>query len=296
MREIKEGSYLDYIFIFGEVRSKGLDNNVEYSLGTNGKFLILYEEGKSAGFLCYGCESGFARVISVYTREEVRRKGVCTELLQYAVQSEKLPMQLAVMMDRKDISMLLPIISNAGFHKLTTNVVYGCQVKDVHRWDEYMETSGGKMVRLLERQGFETVNFADASAVLKKQLLESGENHFQNKLDVACFFQQPTRGLKEELSYIVYKKDKLAAYCLVSQQQKKIVCFEQFSVAKEFQGTGILLLCFAKAMEQLKRVECERVWYEINEDNTSSNAFRDKVLEQITSDRRTCEIYRYQKY
>ena len=296
MRKIIESTYLDYIFLFGDVRTKRLDRGVQLSLGTGGKFLIMYEDDKCIGFLCYSLGPHFALIKNAYTRVEFRRKGVFTELLKYADQNEVLPMQMAVL-EENDFGeiMLLPAILDVGFHKITTNKVYYCHRKDFHKWEEYMEAGGGKMVRLLERQGFEAVSFAEAPTELLEQLIQSENNSFENQLEVEQFFQKQERGLDLRLSHMAHKNGTLVAYCLVCGLQNGEVCFEQFSVAKEFRGTGVLILCFAKAMEQINPLECKGAWYEINEHNKESNAFRDKVLDKITSRRLTYGIYEYQE-
>ena len=85
MREIKEASYIDYIFLFGMCRNAQTDGSVKRALEGGGKILILYEDAAAAGFLCYERFLEHYNVLYAYTVENKRDTGIFTELMQYFI-------------------------------------------------------------------------------------------------------------------------------------------------------------------------------------------------------------------
>lgn len=72
MWEIRQAVYMDYLFLFGNVRSYDMDNQINSALITGGRLYLMYEAGKAAGFLAYDLEKDVHTVLTYYLCPEHR--------------------------------------------------------------------------------------------------------------------------------------------------------------------------------------------------------------------------------
>jgi hypothetical protein len=154
--------------------------------------------------------------------------------------------------------------------------------EDFLNWERYMDKVGNKFCEILIRQGFECVSFSEASESQLDELYHSDENEYRNTLSTKIFFDNKSKCLDKNMSFLATKDGKLAAYNLVSHPDAKSAVFEHISTSEEYIGTGCIFLPFAKSMEEFKKSGCRRAAYVMYEDNTHANAFRKKLLERLT--------------
>ena len=154
-----------------------------------------------------------------------------------------------------------------------------------------MSDMGGKLCSALERQGYSYVSFADADNSLIDKIYHSGENSFGNRLDVKVFFDNPQKNMNRDMSFATVKDGSLAAYTLVSCPDRTSAVFEHISAGEKYIGSGCILLSFAGSMESFKRFGCRRAAYAMYDENGRANAFRRKLLQNVTSTSARSENY-----
>lgn len=291
MREIKEASYTDYIFLFGMCRNAQTDGSVKRALEGGGKILILYEDAAAAGFLCYERFLEHYNVLYAYTVENKRDTGIFTELMQYFKDNKILPVICVMSVEAKSYGFVSAALKKLGFKCEESCEMYECDENGYAEWERYMHEKGHKLIEMLERQGFVCRLFSESSPELLDELYHSHENEFKNHLYPRQYFDNKYKNMNPDMSFIAEKDGHLAAYCLVRSFKSGYVIFEQNSAAEKYRGTGVIFLPYAKAMENLKRFNVKRAYYSIDSDNEHANAFRKKILDRITSHHNHSESY-----
>lgn len=295
MKIIKESSYLDYIFLFGDDRTAYMDFAVKNTIETNGKLLILYEDISPLGLLCSSKENNCFRILYAYTREKYRKKGVLTMLLKYMTERLQESLMISIPQDHKSYPFLQPLLLQTGFQLQSSCIVYSCEPKDYGKWAVYMEEKGNKLNAMIRRNGFECMSFQNAPENILNEIYYSGESDFDNPLPVQPFFDYPSRCMDKRMSFAAVKKGHLAAYSLVSRPGKHSAVFEQTAVSEKYRGSGVILLPFSESMNSVEDFQCTKASYAIYEDNLHSNAFRKKIVDRVTSSKRRSENYIYRK-
>lgn len=284
MIEIKQGTYMDYVFLFGDSRTVYTDSMVEEALhGEETYLLIAYQGGKPAGYLCALGENGKLRVLYAYTQETMRGQGIFHALMVHLIQNTKLPVMINMTQENPYFSTVESVCHTLGFKEQSTFILYHAVAEKLSAWDDFMEEKGNALVKLLERWGFSAVSLAECSKEILEQLYDSKRNGFQNRLEVRPFFDNEYQFLNRELSFVAVKEGELAAYCLVTGRDRSNVVYEQFSVAEKYLGSGVILLPYAKSMEVCKSMRVKKACFAISETNKRSNLFYEKVLDRINT-------------
>lgn len=289
--KIFEGSYTDYLFIFGDSRTAYSDNAAKISISSGGKIYILVTDNIPCGFLCAAREPEGTRIYYGFTEENYQKKGVFSKLLHYAVCNLQKPIKLNILFGHKYYSEVINICASLGFIFKSSCNVYRCISEDFIRWEKYMETSGNKLYKYLEKHGYSCVSFAETDEMIYDMLYHSSENEFKNQLNVKAFFNNSNKNMNKDMSFVAVKDGKPAAYTLVSCPDSKSAVFEHISVSHSYAGSGCILMCFAKSMESFKKLDCKRALYAMYDENTHADSFRKKLLEHITSSVRRSENY-----
>ncbi len=283
MRKIAEATFTDYIFLFGESRSRLSDISAKSALSTGGRIYMLWENGQAVGYVCLSADSGFTRLLYGYTIETEREKGVFSALLSFAAENMPKPVRVGITEKHRYFAAVSRACLKCGFEKGSVCNVFSGKSEDFIRWEEYMADTGGKLCNMLNRQGFSKVSFADLPEKRISDIYLSGENNFRNELDVKPFFDDPNRYLSRKMSYAVFRENELAAYTLVSTPDKSSAVFEHISASERYLGSGCILLAFAGSMEMFKTFDCKRAVYAMYENNDRANKFQKKLLGIVTS-------------
>lgn len=295
MKNIKESSYLDYVFLFGDDRTAYMDFAVKNAVETNGKLLILYDDISPMGLLCCSLENRCFRITYAFTCKRYRKKGVFKTLLSYMKKSSCFPIKVTISQTHKCYHFLQPLLLRSGFKLNSSCIVYECKPEDYGNWKVYMDSTGNKLNAMLKRNGFECVSFQNAPVNILDEIYYSGESDFDNPLPVRPFFDFPSRRMDPCMSFAAVKDGHLVAYSLVSRPGKYSAVFEQTSVSEKYRGTGVILLPFSESMNSVETFHCKKASYAIYEDNLHSNAFQKKIVERVTSSKKRSENYIYRK-
>lgn len=288
---IFEGSYTDYIFIFGDSRTAYSDYSARISAASGGKIYILMTNNIPCGFLCAARESEGTKIHYGFTEENYRKKGVFSKLMSHAVKNLPKPIKLNILSDHKYYSEVVNVCASMGFAFNSSCNVYRCRSEDFIQWEKYMDTSGNKLCSYLEKHGYSCVSFSEADSKIYDMLYHSSENEFENKLDIKAFFDNPNKNMNRAMSFVVIKDNIPAAYTLVSCPDNKSAVFEHISASNLYAGSGCIIMCFAGSMESFKRLNCKRASYAMYDENTHANSFRKRLLERVTSSAKRSENY-----
>lgn len=288
---IFEGSYTDYLFIFGGSRTAYSDYSARISAESGGKIYILMTDNVPCGFLCAARESEGTKIWYAFTEKNYRQKGVFSKLMRHAVKKLTKPIKLNILSDHKYYGEAVNVCGSMGFTLKSSCSVYRCRSEDFIQWENYMDTSGNKLCEYLEKRGYACVSFADADSRIYDTLYHSSENEFENKFNVKAFFDDPNKNMNKAMSFVVIKDNRPAAYTLVSCPDNKSAVFEHISVSHSYAGSGCIIMCFAKSMESFKRLNCKRASYAMYDENTHANSFRKRLLERVTSSVKRSENY-----
>ncbi len=289
MRKIISGTYTDYIFLFGDSRTPFSDHAAKNSAAYGGNIFIMLEDGLPCGYLCAVTEESEIRLMYAYTNEEKRRSGVFSALIGYAAETLPKPINFNISTEHKFYDTVSDISKRTGFEYRSSCTVF--RGNDISGWEKYMSETGGKLCDMLRRQGYSCISFADAPTKLIDEIYDSGENSFGNKLAVKVFFDDPQKNMNTDMSFAAVRNDHLAAYTLVTAPDKISAVFEHISASEKEIGNGCILLPFANSMEKFRQFGFHRAAYVMFNDNKHANAFRMKLLQNVTSSSTHSENY-----
>lgn len=282
MHKIMEGSYMDYLFLFGEWRSAYADLSAR-NAEKNGKIYLYFEDGRALGYLCTENINETCRILYAYTLPEQRNRGIFTELLKTVKMEASQPVRLNISETKDCFETVRHVLEKLQFQEESSCIIFSGKSEDFKNWERYMEKKGRRLCDVLYEQGFSCTSFADADPALLKQLYDSGTNGFQNKLDVRPFLDNTNKCLDSEMSFMAVKNQVIAAYTLTRRPDQRSAVFEHISVHEDYLGSGCILLPFAATMEMFKKFGCRRAVYAMYENNRHANAFRKKLLGRVTS-------------
>lgn len=151
MREIREVSYIDYIFLFGMYRNYQSDKYVKRALKENGKLFILYEDKIAKGYICYEYLFRTCELLYAYTVKSERNTGIFTELVNYIIGRETSPVSCTVSVKIKSYEYVSSTLKKLGFKCERCSEVYECDKSGFGLWDKYMEKTGRKYCETLKR-------------------------------------------------------------------------------------------------------------------------------------------------
>ena len=145
-----------------------------------------------------------------------------------------------------------------------------------------MSEKGDRLAAYLGRRGYQVVSFAEAPQEIIDQLRNSPRSEYKNMLDPAVFLDIPANCLSWDMSYAAVKDGRLAGYVLVTQNSPTKAVFEHISESSAEQGTGLILLPYAAAMEKaFAHSGIETISYAMYESNARANAFREETLSML---------------
>lgn len=294
MWQIMKGNYTDYVMLFGDWRDAGKDNFVKRALHSKGFIFVAVCDNKPAGFLTAEKEEQGYFLSYVFIIPEKRQQGLFTEFVKKVKEVSDF-IRINIAEDDEHFKNVRSVCEQQGFNESTACIVFSTDKwSDYENWQKYMEKRGSLLVEYLERQGFKTVAFSCAEKSLLKDLYDSEDNYYHNRLPIRQYFDNPAKNLSSEKSFLCTKDNKLAAYTMVTCPDDKSMIFEHISASEEFLGSGCIFLPLAAAIATVRKEATARVSYTMFEDNDAANALRKKLLTPLTSrERRFCNfIYR----
>ena len=239
-------------------------------------------DGKYAGYLCAAAESGIIRIIYAFTAPEYRRQGVFSGLMRFVAENANTAIRVSISEKQEYHDTVAGVCEKLGFLKAESVRVYTCH-KDMYPvWDQFMNEKGRRLTAYLERRGYRVASFAEAPEDIIDQLRSSPRSEYKNMLDPAVFLDIPENRLSWEMSFAAMKDDRLAGYVLVTHNSPTKAVFEHISESSLEQGSGLILMPFAAAMEKVfTGSEVQTISYAMYESNARANAFREETLNML---------------
>lgn len=240
------------------------------------------KDDKYAGYLCAVAEAGIIRIIYAYTIPDYRKQGVFTALMQFVADNAKTTVRVNIMENHEYHDIVASVCLKLGYQQAESAHIYTCH-KDMYPvWENFMKEKGARLSAYLQRRGYSVTSFAAAPEGIIDQLRKSPHTEYKNMLDPAVFLDIPENRLSWEMSFVAVKDDRLAAYVLVTQNSPTKAVFEHISESDAEQGTGLILLPFAAAMEKVFTGSgVETISYAMYESNAHANAFREETLNML---------------
>lgn len=257
-----------------------------------GVILGAKQDGRNAGYLCAAAESGIIRVIYAYTLPEYRRQGVFTELMRFIADNSPATVRVNIPENMENKDVVSGVCLKLGFRKTDNLNIFTCHRDKYPVWEQFMAEKGLRLISYLERRRYHTVSFAEASADIIEQLRMSPRTEYRNALDPALFIDIPENRLSREMSFAAVKDGRLAGYVLVTQNSPTKAVFEHISESDKETGTGLILMPFAAAMNQVF-VEngIQTISYAMYEGNARANGFRNETLNMLEPEVTVSENY-----
>lgn len=296
MLTIQTGNFMVYAILFAGNRTAYSDLCVR-TAENEGSLFIAYDADKPVGFLCAEDLHRLRRISYVFTKPEFRRRGVMKALIQHAADTFPHATQVVMVEDTENAEIVFSTLRELGFEGFTDRVVYSCSGENLwNKWDSFMQRRVQRLVATLERQGYRAVSFADADENVLRQIYHSDESDYHNELNYKSFFDNAEKGLSMKDSTAVIRDGRLAAYTTVLRPERSSAVFSNISSAQSAIGSGVILMSLAASVNILRASgECNRVSYCIYVDNTKSNQFREKILNEVTTDAKKIMSYFYLK-
>lgn len=294
MRKVIQGTYLDYLFLFGDSRTAFSDLAVQ-SAEKFGKLYLMMETDRAVGYLCTENEENYCTVLHAYTLPERRNTGIFTELLKTVREESDRVIRLSIAENKACFRQVDHVRRKLGFVTGSSCMIFSGKSENFVNWETYMTRTGNTFCRILLNQGFQCVSFAEAGNEMLNELYDSEKSDFHNHLDVRLFLDNQSRCLDREMSFLAIKDGVLAAYTLVRRPDRFSAVFEHISAHEKYIGSGCILLPFARSMGMFKEKGCSRAVYAMYEDNNHANAFRKKLLGKVTSSQKRSYNFFYKK-
>ncbi len=285
MRKIIEGTFTDYVFLFGNLRTIFADNSARSALQT-GKLYILMEDDAPGGFLCLtgGSADGSKRLQYMAVVPERRGRGLARCLLVHAMEQAEGRLRMNIADSAENYALMRHLCTDLGFEEISSCLVFGTsEEKPFSGWYEFMAAKGQRYVDLLLNRGYSVCSFAQASSEELDAVYNSADSSYGNPMNPKIFFDDENRKMDRDMSFLCMKDGTLASYSLVSRQDERTAVFEEISSSVSQQGSGCIFLPFAYSMKAFGESGCNRAAYTMYEDNRQANAFRRKLLAGVTA-------------
>ncbi len=290
---IIEGTYTDYLCLFGDHRTAYSDLCARATASGSGALYILLDEKGVLGYLAKTDEGDTDRIAQIFTVPKRRGEGAAKHLLATALEKSPKELWLNLTESAAYFAQLDKLVRQVGFWVGNASTTFRSGIeKDLSHWEKFMQEKGNRLCALIERLGFFAYSFKKAPSEFLDALYHSSENEYGNLLDVQTFFDNEGKALDQDMSFLLVhkkkKEKKLAGYSLVIRPDEKSAVFEHMSAAPEFQRTGCVFLAIARSMDVFKEKGCNRAAYTVYEDNKRANTFCRRVFERVTvSSKRT---------
>ena len=314
MWEIRQGSYTDYVLLFGGERDSCSNAMAGRVWKEGGGMYYLLEDGLPGGFLLHAPEDTGRqiRLAYLYTVKARRGRGIAKELFRFFVQ--ELPRLYQAPMEclwaqageaQPCYAAMRHLYEEFGFRETSANVVFstaGAGARNWQLWDEFAARKGKKYFPYFRRLGYEVVSLAEAPRELLEAVKTSERSAYGN--DGFClrpYLEHEERKLCWSKSFVAHKAGQLASITLITHPDRHRFIFEHISVARPLLGRGISYLAAASSMSAISPIgrvsvpvdSVPELVFTMYENNDRANAFRNKMLGYMDLTRRRLRNYRF---
>ena len=298
-REIIIGTYRDYVFLFGDSRTAYSDWAAKIA-GDKKLLYIMLEDNFPAGYLCANGAGTHCDVIWAYTDAGKRRRGVFTALLKNLTQLENFSEVEVKISERQDnLEVVAGICRALGFVEQDVLKTFRADWESLRTWkenyfDKFMAEHGHKYLEYFSRRNFEVYTFREAPPEYLEQLYNSRENFFGNVLNVKDFFDGYKKNFVErDLSLILVKDGRLAAYYLVTSPDGKSLVVEQTVVARKYLNSGAILPLWNRFICDTYVKTCDNLVFAVYADNSPALKFDSKITRNLQLTASSTYCYRF---
>ena len=309
MREIKQGSYMDYVLLFGGERNSYSNAMASRTWSGGGGMCYLLEDGLPGGYLLYVPDDTGTklRLTYLYTAQARRGRGIARELFSFFVRELPRLHEAAgacLWVQAGEMQASFPVLSHLckifGFRETSASIVFRMAGKwNWHLWDAFAAWRGKQYVAYFQRQGYEVVSIADASEELREAVKTlDGGRYGNEEFCLRPFLEQKERRLSWSKSFLTHKGGRLAAISLVTHPDSRRLILEHVSAAEPLIGRGVAYLPTAASFSAMSACSdfsgadgMPELVFMMYENNDKANAFRKKMLGYTDMTKRRIRSY-----
>ena len=259
----------------------------------NGAAFFAYLDGVPAGYMFIEKKRGVSGIIHVFTKPELRGRGVMQSLVRAAVSECETGTVTSLSDSHEHFQTAAHVFEKCGFDRRDGRYIYRCDSEDMWaRWDAYMQKSGKRLCDTLRRQGYQTVTLADAPEELLQQFRETPHSEYKCEQNHQHLIL-PGAEVTPEVSVMLTLKGRLAAYVFSYMPDRISAIFQTLSSSAALHGSGVILLAITEGLAKVRERGVTRLVFSMEEAGASANAFREKVLSVLVSKRSRIVSFTY---
>lgn len=238
------------------------------------------------------------RLTYVFVEETFRNQGIGVQLVRAAltaVRAKKaVAVEACVILQNEYGEVAARILERAGFEVTDTATILRF-ARGEHcrrKWSEFKNERGARICSIMERRGFKTLTFSEASSEILDRLKASIGSEFDSELDPFRYMSNQNDRFVPEYSFITVRNDEPAAFVKVVTTDGKSLVFQHLSVAMKYQGSGVFLLPYAAFMEKFLTGDTyNKVAALVYKGNEKMQKLVDSFIGSLTDSMKTQNIY-----
>ena len=284
MITVEKGSPYRYSEFFAGFTTLYTDRCAERAAG-NGAAFFAYLDGVPAGYMFIEKKRGVSGIIHVFTKPELRGRGVMQALVRTAAEECGHSVGTSLSDSHEFFPAAAHVFEKCGYERRNGRYIYRCDDEELwERWDAYRKKTGDRLCHTLRRQGFETLTLAEAGEDLLRQFRETPYSEYKCEQNHQHLIL-PGADVDPEVSVMVTLHGRLAAYVFAYMPDRCSAIFQTLSSSAALHGTGVILLAITEGLARVREHGATRLVFTMEETGESANAFREKVLSVLVSRR-----------
>lgn len=236
-------------------RKTGLsDHSLKYLLSGKASIYGLKENGVIISYALVSKSDKVYSLLFIETIETLRHKGYGTQLLKSILDAVNSSIFVNISNNLPYSSILLQLMEKVGYSSHSTSKIFSVDC-DAHNKAIFFNEGKGisnleRATNRLLRGGKQCLPLCELSQE-QLEVFRKAENH---ELNPVTFLDNPEKNMDEQLSYVVFDQDELAAYTLLTRTNTDQVVIEQFSTLLSRLHSGIIIAPFFYSISAVIRL------------------------------------------
>lgn len=297
--KIEEMNKWTYLIASGNKRIPIIDFYMNASEKNHASVLVAHEEEEIMGFCVFRRGATQFILDYLYVYEQYRRKGIVKALLRSLCnigEEETNGIFLKISLNRPYSRILEKTVKQLNFFGVDSFFVRSYQIDDNSRrkFQDFLQTKGLRFQRKFEAAGYQIAKLSEVSEETFHLLYHYHENGFEDIPNPVPVLKGMDCRLCLELSNVVFHQGKLVAYSLITSPNESTVILEQYSVIREYQNRGIVLLPYLASLQAVLDGSYKKIMGIVRQENRNSLRILDEGIEEVPceTNEQNCYFYR----
>lgn len=210
----------------------------------------------------------------IKTEEEFRGRGIAKALINHAanfLRTKNIALfKASTIQDNPYFNGIDPLLLGTGFDLVETSTIFRCKINEINcqKFTNMKQSKTNKIINRLISHGFEVVDFKSAGEIFDR-LICLLDTEFEGYLDPSIYHARSSDRIVLENSFIAHKNGIPVSFCTVTTTDSKNLVFQQLSVSRRYQRTGIFLMplvyCLDKSVADGKFAQVAYTVYDVND-------------------------------